>query len=143
MEIILAQTDTTAGFLSMDAAALSRVKQRSPSKQFLKVYPSLKSFKKDKNRVPLKYKKELRRAFQTTFILKNRASRIIKDKAHLKAVKRYKWLYSTSANQSGLTFDKEFCVNKSDIIIEDKRGLHESSPSKLYKLNSVKIRRLR
>ena len=103
----------------------------------------LKNFKKDKNRVPSQYKKVVRRAFQTTFILKNRASRIIKDKAHLKAVKRYKWLYSTSANQSGLTFDKECCVNKSDIIIEDKRGLHESSPSKLYKLNSVKIRRLR
>ncbi|WP_345979215.1 Sua5/YciO/YrdC/YwlC family protein [Sulfurimonas sp. HSL3-2] len=143
MSILLAQTDTTVGFLSNDAKSLEELKSRPPEKQFLKVYPSFKEFKKDGNRVPQKYKNLVRRAAKTTFIIKGRASRIVKDPIHLKLLKKYSWLYSTSANKSGHRFDKEFCLTKSDIIIEDTRGFKEDTPSSLYKLNNVRSRRLR
>ncbi|WP_345992033.1 hypothetical protein [Sulfurimonas sp. HSL-1716] len=143
MSVLLAQTDTTVGFLSNDAKSLEKLKSRPPKKQFLKVYPSFKEFKKNGNRVPQKYKNLVRRAEKTTFIIKGRASRIVKDPLHLKLLKKYSWLYSTSANKSGYGFDKEFCITKSDIIIEDHRGLKEETPSSLYRLNNVKSRRLR
>ncbi|MBU0631611.1 hypothetical protein KKA17_03110 [bacterium] len=143
MSILLAQTDTTVGFLSTDAKSLEELKSRPPAKQFLKVYPSFKEFKNDGNRVPQKYKNFVRRASKTTFIIKERASRIVKDPLHLRVIKKFSWLYSTSANKSGSRFDKEFCLTKSDIIIEDARGFQEVTPSSLYKINSAKSRRLR
>lgn len=143
MSILLAQTDTTVGFLSTDAKRLEEAKLRPSSKQFLKVYPSFKEFKNDGGRIPPKYKKFVRRAKKTTFIVKNRASRIVKDPIHLQLLANYSWLYSTSANKSGCGFDKEYCLEKSDIIIEDARGFKEDSPSALFKINNVRCRRLR
>ena len=143
MSIILIQTDTTVGFVSQDAASLEEAKQRSSTKQFLKVYPSFKKFKYDGNRVPVKFKKILRRSFDTTFIIKNRASRVIKDKIHLKFLKKYNWLYSTSANQSGYDFNISYCLSHSDIIIEDNRGFIQNKPSKIYKLTNSVIKRIR
>ena len=143
MSIILAQTDTTVGFLSADAKLLEEVKLRPLGKQFLKVYPSFKAFSADKNRVPQKYKNFARRAKKTTFIIKNRASRVVKENPHLLVLQKYPWLYSTSANKSGYEFDKDFCIQKSDIIIEDSRGLRETAPSTLYKLSNTKRRKIR
>ncbi len=143
MSILLAQTDTTVGFLSPDAKSLEDLKSRPSSKQFLKVYPSFKEFKNDGNRVPQKFKNLVRRSSKTTFIIKNRASRIVKDPIHLNVLKKHSWLYSTSANKSGCGFDKEFCITKSDIIIEDARGFKEQTPSSLYKINNATSRRLR
>ena len=143
MSILLVQTDTTVGFLSTDAKSLEHIKARPSGKQFLKVYPSFKAFKDDGNRVPQKYKNRVRRAARTTFIIKGRASRIVKDPIHLKLLKKYSWLYSTSANKSGCGFDKDFCITKSDIIIEDSRGFKEDTPSSLYKIGNTKMRRFR
>ncbi len=143
MSIILAQTDTTVGFLSADASLLEEVKSRPLGKEFLKVYPSFEAFKADGNRVPQKYKNFVRRSEKTTFIIKNRASRVVKNNPHLQVLQKYPWLYSTSANKSGHEFDKDFCIRKSDIIVEDCRGFYETTPSTLYKINNTKIRRLR
>ncbi len=143
MSILLAQTDTTVGFLSADATLLQKVKSRPFGKQFLKVYPSFEAFKMDGNRVPQKYKNFVRRSKKTTFVIKSRASRIVKNNPHLQMLQNYPWLYSTSANQSGCGFDKDFCIRKSDIIIEDSRGLEEKNPSKLYKISATNIKRLR
>ena len=143
MSVLLAQTDTTVGFLSTDAKSLEEVKSRPSSKQFLKVYPSFKEFKNDGNRVPQRFKNLVRRAKKTTFIIKGRASRVVKDPLHLKLLQKYSWLYSTSANKSGCSFDKDFCIRKSDIIIEDHRGFKEDTPSALYMVGNAKIRRLR
>ena len=143
MSILLAQTDTTVGFLSADAKLLEEVKSRPAGKQFLKVYPSFENFKVDGNRVPQKYKLLFRRSIKTTFIIKNRASRIVQNHPHLQMLQNYPWLYSTSANKSGCSFDKDYCIRKSDIIVEDFRGFEESTPSKLYKISNTNRRRLR
>jgi len=143
MSVILTQTDTTVGFLSQDSLKLQEIKSRNSSKPFIKVYSSLKAFKEDKNRVPSSQKSRIRRSKQTTFIIKNRALRIAKSSLNSSILRKYEWNYSTSANESGKNFNREFCESKADIIIEDINSLHEGKASSLYIINSRKMERLR
>ena len=143
MKTILAQTDTTVGFLSQDEKKLYEIKSRKTSKPFIKVYQNFKTFLDDKNRIPNSQKNLVRRSKKTTFIVKNKAFRIAKSTLESKILKDIPWYYSTSANQAGKTFDREFCESKADIIIEDKRGLTESKSSKLIKITNIKRSRLR
>ena len=142
-KIILAQTDTTVGFLSRDEYALVKIKGRPPGKPFLKVYADLKTFKASGGRVPKRHRTRLRRSKKSTFVVKGAAFRIVSDSSHRNLLKSYGWLYSTSANQSGQPFERSFCEAGSDIIVEDFRGLHESPPSSIMKLGKKKRRKLR
>ena len=140
---ILTQTDTTVGFLSQDNLKLQKIKSRQSNKPFIKVYKNLKSFKADGKRVPNSKKYLLRRSKKTTFIVKNSAFRVADDTLSSSILRNIKWNYSTSANESGKNFDREFCESKADIIIENKDSLYEGSPSSLYRMNSKKMERLR
>lgn len=143
MELLLAQTDTTVGFLSQDAERLAAVKSRTPDKPFLKVYDRFTTFKRHGGRIPQLHKRYVRRARATTFVVKAHASRIVKDPDHLKLLERYGWFYSTSANRSGDAFEPDFCMQNSDIMVQDYRGLHESTPSSIYRLGRKKRKKLR
>ncbi len=140
---ILTQTDTTVGFLSQDSLKLQEIKSRNSSKPFIKVYKNFKNFKEERNRVPNSKKSFLRRSNKTTFIIKNRAFRIASDTLNSSILRAAKWNYSTSANESGKNFNREYCESKADIIIEDKKRLRENSSSSLYKINSKKTEKLR
>lgn len=142
-KVFLTQTDTTVGFLSQDAEALSRIKGRAPDKPFLKVYAEWKTFKAFGGRIPKTHRAYLRRARKTTFIVKNQASRIVNAGAHHTFLKPYGWFYSTSANQSGKPFERSFCEANADIIVLDKRGFSESVPSTIERLGREKKRKLR
>ena len=141
--IILTQTDTTVGFLSQDAAKLSEIKSREPSKQFIQVYSTLQALRASKKRIPPSKRALFRKSKKTTFIVKEKAFRISPSTLHSQILRNTQWSYSTSANESGKKFDFKFCELKADIIIQDKHGLSEKSPSKLLKINDVKIRRIR
>ncbi len=141
--LYLVQTDTTVGFLSGNSATLAAIKTRSHNKPFLKVYASLKQFKADYKRAPNRYKSLLRHAKKTTFVCKDKASRIVTSKPHHDFVGRFESLYSTSANRSGAPFDLQFALEKSDIIVEDARGFYEFSPSQIVHLGAQKMERLR
>jgi len=143
MPVILTQTDTTVGFLSQNAQKLIEIKSRDTSKQFLKVYSSFKDFTKDANRVPKSKRKLVRNSKKTTFIIKNRAFRISKTSLNSQILQNFTWQYSTSANESGKNFDREFCESKADIIIENCDGLSEQKSSSLLKINNTTIRKLR
>jgi len=143
VNVILTQTDTTVGFLSQDNLKLQEIKSRQSDKPFIKVYKDLKSFKDERKRVPNSRKSLLRRSTKTTFIVKNHAFRITADHLNSSVLRNNQWNYSTSANESGKKFDREFCQSKADIIIENKDSLHEGTPSSLYRINSKKIKRLR
>lgn len=143
MEVILAQTDTTVGFLSQDAQKLYEIKSRESSKPFLKVYQNFKTFLHEHNRIPQNMKNLVRRSKKTTFIVKNRAFRIAAPTLNSQILRDLSWNYSTSANESGKHFNKIFCEAKADIIIEDARGLFESSSSALIKINNSKKKSLR
>jgi tRNA A37 threonylcarbamoyladenosine synthetase subunit TsaC/SUA5/YrdC len=141
-KILLAQTDTTVGFLSQDATRLKEIKMRSGEKPFLKVYAELKVLTRH-IRIPSAHKHRVRHSDKTTFILKNQAFRYVSDPKHAALIKPYGWLYSTSANESGKSFDEAFCRTVSDIIVEDNEGLKEQSASKIFLLNSTRLKQLR
>jgi len=138
--VILTQTDTTVGFVSQNHIKLSKIKSRPESKPFIKVYNSLSHIK---TRVPKSKKNLVRRSKKTTFIVKSTAFRIDASYKNSQVLRDLEWHYSTSANEVGKNFQKEFCEDKTDIIIEDKNGLHELASSKLLKINDCKIRSLR
>jgi tRNA A37 threonylcarbamoyladenosine synthetase subunit TsaC/SUA5/YrdC len=142
MPIILAQTDTTVGFLSQESASLMRLKGRDEAKSFLKVFASLALLKNDL-RIPLKYRATVRHAKKTTFIIKNQAIRYVQESNHANLIHHYGWLFSTSANESGKVYDSHFCHEHSDIIIEDSRGFTPSEPSTIIRLTATQFQKLR
>jgi len=141
--LYLVQTDTTVGFLTQDSALLSEVKKRPNSKAFVSVYSDFKTFKENKNRIPNHHKNYVRASQQTTFISKNRASRIIKNSNHHDFLKRFGWFFSSSANQSNKAFERDFALDIAEIIVEDARGLYESRPSSIIKLSQTREVKLR
>ena len=143
MSVILAQTDTTVGFLSQDAQALYEIKSRANTKPFITVFDSFETLKNSGIRVPKKYKKLVRNTKKTTFILKNNSFRVAHLKLDSSFIRKLHWTFSTSANESTKNFEQDFCQSKADIIIEDYRGLSETNPSTIYKLGQRKKRRLR
>jgi len=138
--VILTQADTTVGFVSQNYSKLSSIKSRPDSKPFIKIY---NSFSELNYRVPQNKKNLVRRSKKTTFIIKNIAFRIDATYKNSQILRDLKWHYSTSANDKGKNFDRDFCENKADIIIEGKNGLHELTSSKLLRINEYKTRSLR
>lgn len=141
-EVMLVQTDTTVGFASQNAAALSACKARPSGKPFLKTFASLRAYKKT-SRVPQRFKRELRRRERTTYVVKNRAFRIVPHGPYHRILSAFGWCYSTSANASGARYDPLFAHAQAAIVVEDRRGLFEDVPSNIYKLNTKKKRRIR
>ena len=142
-KIILAQTDTTVGFLSQDAKRLEAIKMRAADKPFLKVYAELKYLRNDL-RIPTRHKHRVRHSTKTTFVVKNQAFRYVgASSEHATLVRPYGWLYSTSANESGKPYDRKFCFSVCDIAVEDYRGLQEPSASKIFLLNATRSKQLR
>jgi tRNA A37 threonylcarbamoyladenosine synthetase subunit TsaC/SUA5/YrdC len=141
--VILAQTDTTVGFLSQDAGKLARIKERPAGKPFIKSFDSLGRYRALGGRVPAKFKNRVRRSHAKTFVINNKAIRIVSEGEHHRLLKSYGWLYSTSANAKGASFEREFALMHADIVVEDRRGLFEGRASSIYRLNRNKIKRLR
>lgn len=139
--IYLAQTDTTAGFLSQDLARLNAIKERPLDKPCLICVSKFKSLK-DISRVPNKYKNLVRRSRKTTFIYPNlKAVRVVKDHPHSKLLDSLGWAYSTSANVHKKEFDIEFAKAKADLIVDFK--FSSSPPSKIYKISKTNIKKIR
>lgn len=143
MPVILTQTDTTVGFLSQDAKKLYEIKSRSTDKPFIKVYNDFKSLLQDGKRLPKSKRNLVRRCKKTTFIVKNNAFRVAAPILESKILRDTAWHYSTSANKSKESFNREFCETKADIIVEDISRLSEKSSSALIKINNSKMRKIR
>ncbi|MCK9473834.1 Sua5/YciO/YrdC/YwlC family protein [Sulfurimonas sp.] len=143
MPVILTQTDTTVGFLSQDAQKLYEIKSRPQTKPFIKVYKDFKSFLEDGNRVEKKRKNLVRRSKKTTFILNNFSFRVAKIALDSQILRETPWFYSTSANKSAESFNRDFCESKADIIVENWNSLSEKDASSLIKINSLKRKKLR
>lgn len=139
--IYLAQTDTTAGFLSKDLKKLNAIKNR-PLNQPCLICVSKFSALKELSRAPKKYKNLIRRAKKTTFIYPNlKAIRVVKDHPHTKLLDKLEWAYSTSANPHKKAFDIKFAVVNADIIIDTK--FTPAQASKIYKISKTNIKKIR
>lgn len=141
--VYLAQTETTAGFLSQNPDALARIKNRPEGKSFLISVDSLQTLKTF-TRVPKAHKNTIRRAQKTTFAYPcGLAIRVVKDEAHLQFLQKLKWSYSTSSNLSGQGFERTFALQRADVIVFTCKGFFESTPSSIIKLGKRKKEKLR
>ena len=141
--VYLAQTDTTVGFLSQDSSKLEQIKNRVDKKGFIisvDSFSTLKTF----TRIPKIHRKMVRRAKKTTIVYQNNlAIRVVRDKEHLRFLKKIKWAYSTSSNSTGCEFEENFAKNNADVIIYNKYGFNEKISSKIVKCGKITKRRLR
>ncbi|PAF42507.1 Sua5 YciO YrdC YwlC family protein [Helicobacter sp. 11S02596-1] len=141
--VYLAQTDTTAGLLSLDFERLNTLKERSPKQPVLLEVDSLSRLKTHL-RVPVRFKNHLRRANKSTFVFPNhQAFRVVRDESHRGFLKHFGSMYSTSANKTGLAFDKKIAFQMCDVVVLDARGIFSGVPSKMFKINQSKIIKMR
>ena len=141
--VFLIQTDTTVGLLSKDRKRLAFIKQRDAKKPFLKSMATFCELKKE-TRIPPKFKKLVRRKKRTTFVYPNsKAIRVVHDTRHRRFLKRFGWMYSTSANKTGCKFDFSYIKDRVDIIVYEAKEFTQESSSSLLKLSRKKMRRIR
>jgi tRNA A37 threonylcarbamoyladenosine synthetase subunit TsaC/SUA5/YrdC len=141
--VYLVQTDTTAGFVSKNRAALARAKGRSPSQPFLICTATFLEQKRH-SRTPKAFRKMVRRSRKTTFLYPNgQAIRVVKEGAHHRFLKRFDFLYSTSANRHGAAFDLSYAKSHADVIVEDSSGFSAKEASAILRLGKTKITKLR
>jgi tRNA A37 threonylcarbamoyladenosine synthetase subunit TsaC/SUA5/YrdC len=142
-QVILAQTDTTVGFLSKDTAALAQAKQRPITQPFITVYANFQVLNSMHKRIPKAFRKAVRRSKATTYVVKADAFRVIGHGSHHRLLQQFGWLYSTSANLTGQKFDREYCEAQATLVVEAAEGFHAESPSALKRIGRKKARRLR
>lgn len=140
--IILMQTDTTVGFLSQNSTKLYEAKSRIQTKPFIKVFRDFKALS-SQTRVYKNVKRFIRKSKKTTFIVKDISFRVVPVTKDSQILREHSWFYSTSANKSNEKFDRTFCEQKADIIIEDIKGLVEKESSTIFKLSRLKKRKIR
>lgn len=140
--VILAQTDTTIGFLSKNPVIINQKKGAKESKPLLLEVPNLSYIP---YRVPVKFRSMIRRAKKTSFILKNQASfRIVSDSYwHHTFLQYFGNAYSSSANPTKKDFDLDFALDKCDAVILDKRGLFPSQSSRIIKIGANRLIKIR
>ncbi|MEA3419927.1 MAG: Sua5 YciO YrdC YwlC family protein [Campylobacterota bacterium] len=141
--VFLTQTDTTIGFISQNADKLTQIKQRPPYKHYIKALPSLQKLKSF-TRVPEKHKNRVRRAKRATFVFPDGYSyRIIREPGHLQLIKKFGWMYTTSANLSGDEFDETFAREAADVIVGSPSRRDNYQASSIVKLNNIRMKRIR
>ena len=142
--VYLIQTDTTVGFLSNNDKKLAQTKKRPSSQKMLQVVDSFKTLKQQ-IRIPKKHRKLIRNSIKTTFIYPNGNSYRVIDKnmSHHNFIEKFGIMYSTSANITKNSFNLDYAVSNSDIVVESSKGFYESTPSKMLKISNRKITKIR
>jgi tRNA A37 threonylcarbamoyladenosine synthetase subunit TsaC/SUA5/YrdC len=140
--LYLTQTDTTIGFVSQNPKKIDQAKRRKPNKHYIQVVNSLKTLQQF-SRVPNKFKNQVRRAKRTTFIMPNGMSfRVVKETEHNLLLDRLKWVYSSSANLSGVGYDEEYARENAEVILSFPKPKNGKA-STIYKLSQSNKRLIR
>lgn len=139
--IYLAQTDTTAGFLSKNLEEINVLKGRDKNQPCL-ITSAKFSELKALARIPKSFKNLVRRSKKTTFIYPNtKAIRIVKECTHAKFLEKNGYFYSSSANKHEKEFDEEWARSVADIILDE--NFYENTPSRILKISKNKIIKIR
>ncbi|RAX57637.1 hypothetical protein CCZ01_05585 [Helicobacter monodelphidis] len=144
--VYLTQTDTTIGFLSQNMENIMTLKKRKNKPILMEVY-SLRDLQYYV-RVPHLFKNRIRRGEKTSYLYPNKKClRVSKNQRHnefLRCFSRLPGLYSSSANKSGQSFDIEFATEKADVIVYERNvDFSQNLPSRIFKINTIKIQRIR
>jgi tRNA A37 threonylcarbamoyladenosine synthetase subunit TsaC/SUA5/YrdC len=141
--IYLAQTDTTVGFLSNSKEELAKAKRRDPKQPFIICVSDFRKLKK-LTRIPKKQKKLVRRSEKTTFVYPNNlAIRVVKRGDHHNFLKKFEYLFSTSANRHQEEFSLPFAMEIANEIILPVGGFRVDSASTIIKLSKNRKKVLR
>ena len=142
--LLLAQSDTTVGFLSYSSERVNKAKQRPVSQKVLQTFPSFKALNQV-TRVPKKHRSFVRRSKKTTFVLDNGlAFRVVSKKSlHHSLIESMGPLYSSSANRTKKSFNENEACLLADIIVKDRRGFYEAEASEMFRLSKSGKRRMR
>ena len=142
--VYLVQTDTTVGFSSLNDEKLSCIKQRPTSKKILHTVDSFKTLNEN-TRVPKNFRKKVRNSKKTTFIYPNTKSFRVVDKNcdFYGFINKFGILYSTSANKTTESFEKNFAINGADIVVENKKGFYETKASSIVKISKKTMKKIR
>ncbi len=142
--VYLVQTDTTVGFSSLNDEKLSFIKQRPTSKKILHTVDSFKTLNKQ-TRIPKNFRKRVRNSKKTTFIYPNTKSFRVVDKNcdFYDFIHKFSILYSTSANKTTESFEKNFAINGADIVVENKKGFYETKASSIVKISKKTMKKIR
>lgn len=141
--IFLAQSDTTAGFLCKKATKIARIKQNNAAKKYLRESCDIANIKRE-SRIPRVLSKAIRRANRTTFIFPNDKSfRVARDLEHLRFLRLFGVLYSSSANLHNKAFNAHFAAESAEIIAQDSRGIFSAKASQIFKIRKQKLKRIR
>ena len=145
--VILAQSDTTAGFLCKNSAKLNHIKSRNPKTKTLIESPNLATLKM-LSRTPSAHKNRVRQATlrqaKITFIFPNgNAIRLVSQPKQQRVLQIFGALFSSSANTHKADFKRNEAIAKSDIVVLDSRDLFQSTPSQILQLGTHKIRKMR
>lgn len=139
--IYLAQTDTTAGFLSKNLEEINVLKGRDKNQPCL-ITSAKFSELKALARIPKSFKNLVRRSQKTTFIYPNtKAIRIVKECTHANFLSKNGYFYSSSANKHEKEFDEKWARSVADIILDE--NFYENTPSRILKISKNKIIKIR
>ena len=67
--------------------------------------------------------------------------RVVKECAHEEFLRQFDWLYSSSANLNGQSFDEEWAKAAADEVVD--QNFSQNASSKIYKISKTKILRIR
>lgn len=139
--IYLAQTDTTAGFLSKSLKEINQAKNRDEKQACLITTSSFYELQ-NLTRVPKKFKNLVRRAKKTTFLYPNKeAIRVVKNHPHAKFLDKMGFMYSSSANLHKEKFDFETAAKIADVIVD--KEFREEQPSRIIKIGKRRLKKIR
>jgi len=141
--LCLIQTDTTVGFASRNEGRLNRIKGRPAGKPFLRTLGSFRELTRE-CRIPKRMRKKVRRSSKSTFVCGDGiARRVVREGGYGVFLRRFGWHYSTSANQSGESFDQKWAESISDVIVYEPGGFSESGGSSIFLLGKSRVKKLR
>ncbi len=142
--IYLVQTDTTVGFSSADDEKLFSIKKRSKLQKILQTLDSFDTLKKN-TRIPKLHRKIVRNSKKTTFIYPNLNSfRVVnKNDSFHSFIKKFKAQYSTSANYTKKSFEKNFALENCDVVVSTKNEFNEKISSSIFLLGKRKLKKIR
>ena len=143
--LFLAQTDTTAGFLSKDEQEINKAKNRAlntPCILTTAYFSELLGFV----RVPKAHKNLVRKAKKTSFIYPNsKACRVVNWSKHAEFLRKFGYFFSSSANLHGKAFDatlaRKITLQNGGETVDEI--LFEGKPSTLIKLSRDKKKKIR
>ncbi|WP_394908846.1 Sua5 YciO YrdC YwlC family protein [uncultured Helicobacter sp.] len=140
--LILAQTDTTIGFLCESQAPIDNAKHRHRhTLRESRDFATLRTL----TRIPKSHRRLVRRSRRVSFVYPSGCGvRVVaSDSRHQSLLGYYPLLFSSSANRHTKSFDSHYALQVCDMYVLDSRGWSDREPSTILRLGKHKKQKIR